>query len=91
MGVSNPKTIVFFVAVLPQFVDVAAGAVAAQMLVLGVTFLLIALVCDSGWAVLAGTARGWFARTGRLVAMRRTGGAMLVGLGATLLLTGNRH
>ena len=91
VGVSNPKTIVFFVAVLPQFVDVAAGAVAAQMLVLGVTFLLIALVCDSGWAVLAGTARGWFARTGRLVAMRRTGGAMLVGLGATLLLTGNRH
>lgn len=91
VGVSNPKTIVFFVAVLPQFVDVGAGAVAGQMMVLGVTFLLIALACDSGWALAAGTARGWFARTGRLAAMRRAGGAMLVGLGGTLLLAGNRH
>lgn len=91
VGVSNPKTIVFFVAVLPQFVDVAAGSVALQMVVLGTTFLVIALACDSGWAVLAGTARGWFARSGRLVSMRRTGAAMLVGLGGTLLLTGSRH
>lgn len=91
VGVSNPKTIVFFVAVLPQFVDVDAGAAAGQMMVLGVTFLLIALVCDSGWALAAGTARGWFARSGRLATMRRAGGAMLVGLGGTLLLAGNRH
>lgn len=90
VGITNPKTIVFFVAVLPQFVDVAAGAVAAQMVVLGTTFLLIALVCDSGWALLAGAARGWFGRSGRLVTVRRAGGGMLVALGGTLLLTGNR-
>lgn len=90
VGATNPKTIVFFVAVLPQFVDLDAGAVAAQMVVLGVTFLVIALICDSGWALAAGAARGWFARSGRLVAMRRTGGAMLVGLGGTLL-AGSRH
>jgi len=91
VGITNPKTIVFFAAVLPQFVDVRAGAVAGQMVVLGMTFLLLALVCDSGWALAAGTARGWFARSGRLVAMRRAGGTMLVGLGGTLLLAGNRH
>jgi len=91
VGVTNPKTIVFFAAVLPQFVDVDGGAVALQMVVLGATFLLIALVCDSGWAIAAGTARAWFARSGRLVAMRRAGGAMLVGLGGTLLLVGQRH
>ena len=78
----------FFVAVLPQFVDFGAGAIGAQMLVLGMLFLLIAIVCDSGWALLAGTARTWFARSPRrLAAVRRTGGAMLVGLGGVLLTT----
>ena len=91
VGVTNPKTIVFFAAVLPQFVEVDRGAVPGQMLVLGLTFLLIAVVCDAGWALAAGTAREWFARSGRLVAMRRAGGAMLVGLGATLLMVGQRH
>ena len=86
VGVTNPKTIVFFVAVLPQFVDFGAGAIGAQMLVLGVLFLLIAIVCDSGWALLAGTARAWFVRSPRrLIAVRRTGGAMLVGLGGIML------
>ncbi|MET1132601.1 MAG: LysE family translocator [Aeromicrobium sp.] len=88
VGVTNPKTIVFFVAVLPQFVDFGAGAIGAQMLVLGMLFLLIAIVCDSGWALLAGTARTWFVRSPRrLAAVRRTGGAMLVGLGGVLLTT----
>ncbi|MBC9227238.1 LysE family translocator [Aeromicrobium sp. 636] len=91
VGVSNPKTIVFFAAVLPQFVDRDSGAVSTQMLVLGVVFLLIALVCDSGWALLAGTARAWFAGSpSRLATVRRAGGAMMIGLGG-LLLTSQRH
>lgn len=86
VGVTNPKTMVFFIAVLPQFVDLDAGAVGLQMLVLGVLFLLIAIVCDSGWALLAGTARAWFTSSPhRLTVVRRTGGAMLVGLGGVLL------
>ena len=45
---------VFFVAVLPQFVDHAAGAIPLQLAVLGATFLVIALVSDSAWALAAG-------------------------------------
>ncbi|MCK9794110.1 LysE family translocator [Isoptericola sp. 4D.3] len=88
VGATNPKTIVFFVAALPQFVDFPAGAVPLQMLVLGLVFTLIALVLDGTWAVLAGTARAWFARSPRrLAAVRATGGGMMVGLAGTLALT----
>jgi threonine/homoserine/homoserine lactone efflux protein len=88
VGATNPKTIVFFVAALPQFVDFHAGAVPLQMLVLGLVFTLIALVCDGAWAVLAGTARAWFARSPRrLSTIRSTGGGMMIGLAGTLALT----
>ncbi|GAB3095640.1 LysE family translocator [Isoptericola nanjingensis] len=88
VGATNPKTIVFFVAALPQFVDFHAGAVPLQMLVLGLVFTLIALVLDGTWAVLAGTARAWFARSPRrLSAVRATGGGMMLGLAGTLVLT----
>ncbi|OKH75518.1 lysine transporter LysE [Mycobacterium sp. SWH-M1] len=91
VGVTNPKTIVFFVAVLPQFVDVHAGAVATQMMVLGVLFTLIALAGDSVWALAAGTARAWFATSGkRLAAVRAAGGTMMIGLAGALALTGNK-
>lgn len=88
VGATNPKTIVFFVAVLPQFVDPHAGSVPLQMLVLGLVFTLIALVCDSVWAIVAGSAREWFGRSpGRLSAIRATGGGMMIGLGASLVVT----
>lgn len=88
VGATNPKTIVFFVAALPQFVDFHAGAVPLQMLVLGLVFTLIALVLDGTWAVLAGTARAWFAQSPRrLSAVRATGGGMMLGLAGTLVLT----
>ncbi|MFE5338670.1 LysE family translocator [Isoptericola sp. NPDC056578] len=88
VGATNPKTIVFFVAALPQFVDFHAGAVPLQMFVLGLVFTLIALVLDGTWAVLAGTARAWFARSPRrLSAVRATGGGMMLGLAGTLVLT----
>lgn len=91
VGVTNPKTVVFFVAALPQFVDYHAGDVATQMLVLGLVFTAIALVCDSMWALLASAAREWFASsTKRLESVRAAGGAMMIGLGATLALSGNK-
>lgn len=91
VGVFNPKTIVFFVAVLPQFVSYEAGAIPAQLAVLGLIFFVIALICDSVWALTAGTARSWFARDPkRLSFMGAGGGVMMIGLGGTLALSGNR-
>jgi len=60
VGATNPKSIIFF-AVLPQFVDYSAGAIPLQLATLGALFLAIALASDSGWALIAGTARRWFA------------------------------
>lgn len=91
VGLTNPKTIAFFVAVLPQFVDPAAGAVWAQLLLLGLAFQLLALACDSVWAVTAGTARAWFARSPRRVStLSGAGGVMMIGLGGTLAFTGSK-
>ena len=89
-GATNPKSIVFFVAVLPQFVDYQAGAIPLQLGTLGALFLAIALVSDSAWALAAGTARHWFASSPRrIAALGTTGGAMMIGLGGTLALVGN--
>jgi threonine/homoserine/homoserine lactone efflux protein len=91
VGVTNPKTIVFFVAALPQFVDFHAGNVPVQMIVLGLVFTVVAFLCDSVWALLAGTARLWFARSPqRLTAVRATGGSMMIALGGSLILTGDK-
>lgn len=90
VGATNPKSIVFFVAVLPQFVDYSGGAIPVQLGTLGAVFLLIALVSDSTWSLAAGTARHWFARSPRrIAALSTTGGVMMIGLGGTLALVGN--
>ena len=92
VGATNPKSIVFFVAVLPQFVDYSAGAIPVQLATLGAVFLLIALVSDSTWSLAAGTARHWFARSPRrIAALSTTGGVMMIGLGGTLALVGNKN
>ncbi|MEV1008026.1 LysE family translocator [Streptomyces sp. NPDC049881] len=89
VGVANPKTIVFFAAVLPQFVDREAGHVTLQMLLLGLVFSAIALVCDSVWGVVASTARTWFGRSPRRLALvGGTGGVAMIGLGVTVAATG---
>lgn len=89
VGVTNPKTCVFFAAVLPQFVDREAGRVHEQMLLLGLVFTVIALVCDSVWALTASAARGWFARSPRrMAAVGGTGGLAMIGLGVAVAVTG---
>lgn len=86
VGVTNPKTIVFMIVALPQFTDGTA-----QMLLLGVIFPAIAVLCDSVWAFAAATARTWFARSPkRLAAIGGTGGLMMIGLGASLALTNRK-
>ncbi|MER6674746.1 LysE family translocator [Streptomyces sp. NPDC000983] len=91
VGVTNPKTIVFFAAVLPQFVDRGAGHVTAQMLLLGLVFNAIALASDSVWGLAAATARGWFARSPRRLSMvGGIGGMTMIGLGVTVAATGRK-
>lgn len=89
VGVANPKSIVFFAAILPQFVEPAGAPAGVQMVVLGLVFVAVALASDAVWGISAGTARQWFAssprRLGRLGA---AGGAAMIGLGAQLAITG---
>jgi threonine/homoserine/homoserine lactone efflux protein len=89
VGFANPKSIVFLAALLPQFVDPAAGPVPAQMLLLGLCLPVIALATDSAWALVAGTARAWFARSPRrLELLGGSGGLVMIGLGTSLAFTG---
>ncbi len=91
VGVTNPKAMVFFAAVLPQFADRSAGHVPLQMLLLGAVFIVIAVLCDSTWALAAGTARSWLARSPRRLALiGGAGGFVMIGIGASLAVSG-RH
>ncbi len=86
VGFTNPKTIVFLVVALPEFT-----ANGAQMLALGALFPVLAVLCDGVWAFAASTARTWFARSPRRLAMvGGTGGLMMIGLGASLALTNRK-
>ncbi len=92
VGVTNPKTIAFFVAVLPQFVSFGAGSIPLQLFELGVVFILLALACDSVWALAASAARDWFGRSPRRAShLAASGGVMMIGLGGVLALSGNKH
>jgi threonine/homoserine/homoserine lactone efflux protein len=91
VGVTNPKTLVFFAAFLPQFIDPSAPA-AVQLLALGGLFCAMAIVSDGCWVVAASKARDWFAREPRrLDHLGAAGGTMMIGLGATLATTGTAN
>jgi threonine/homoserine/homoserine lactone efflux protein len=84
VNVLNPKTALFFLAFLPQFVDRSHGGVWSQVLVLGLLFVLLGLVSDSLYALGAGTVGGLLRR--RRNALRVGSGLVYIGLGATAAL-----
>jgi threonine/homoserine/homoserine lactone efflux protein len=86
VGVLNPKAIVFFAAVLPQFVDIKGDQVTEQLLFLGLTFCVLAFISDGAWGLLAGTARAWLASSNtRLERLRAFGGSIMIILGTAVL------
>jgi threonine/homoserine/homoserine lactone efflux protein len=91
VGVTNPKALILFGAVLPQFVDRTGGHVQIQMLVLALVSIAIGLCSDSMWAVTASAVRRWFARSPRrLELVGGAGGLAMIGVGLTIALTGRR-
>jgi threonine/homoserine/homoserine lactone efflux protein len=88
VGATNPKSMVFFAAVLPEFLDRSLGHTSLQLLILGLVWVAIALISDSAWALAAVTTRGWLARRPRW--LERAEGAsavVMISLGVGLAVT----
>ena len=91
VGVTNPKAYILFGAILPQFVNRAAGQVPAQMLLLSAIAVGIGLASDSVWGVTAGGVRAWFAQSpGRLALVGGAGGLAMIAVGVSVALTGRK-
>jgi threonine/homoserine/homoserine lactone efflux protein len=88
VGVTNPKSVVFLAALLPQYVDALAGPAAVSMMVLGALFCLIAVAGDGLWAMLAASARSWLRDDPqRLSWAAIAGGVVMMVLGLSLLVS----
>jgi len=83
VGLTNPKTLLFYGAFFPQFITPGADA-GRQLLLLAVTFLVVAIVCDSTWAILAGRLRALLVAHARL--RNRLTGGLLIGAGLGLAM-----
>ena len=91
VNILNPKTAVFFLAFLPQFVNPDGGAVAPQLAVLGLIFVAIALVSDSAYGLLAGTASELVRASPTWLRLQRyVSGTIFVGLGVATAIAGSR-
>ena len=92
VAILNPRTALFFFAFLPQFVDPSRGPVTLQLLSLGCMFVLMAILTDGLYALLAGTAGQWlkgsrvFRRAERYVV-----GSVYIGLGVTAALANTKY
>jgi len=91
VGVTNPKAYILFGAILPQFVNRAAGDVPEQMLLLALISVTIGVVSDCTWGLAASGIRGWFAGSPRRYELvGGAGGLAMIGLGVTVAFTGRR-
>jgi threonine/homoserine/homoserine lactone efflux protein len=91
VGATNPKGVLIFTAVLPQFIDRSQGHVTLQLAILGTICICIALLSDGAWAIASGTARQWLGSSPkRLERMSAAGGVTLIGLGVGLAVTGRK-
>ncbi len=87
VGALNPKGLVFYAAVLPQFIDRDRGHITGQLILLGAIFSILAFISDGSWGLLAGTARQWLATDPkRLEKLRATGGSIMIILGISVLV-----
>lgn len=92
VAVLSPKTALFFLAFLPQFVDSRRGPLPPQILMLGIVFMGMALVTDSAYALLAGSLRERLdERVLEKPLSRYLRGSLYVGLGISTALTGRRQ
>jgi homoserine/homoserine lactone efflux protein len=85
VALSNPKTIAFFTAFLPQFIDPSLPA-PTQLIVMCTVSVLLGALMDSGWAIAAGLGRAWFVKPERARLLGRMSGAVLIGGGIWLSL-----
>jgi threonine/homoserine/homoserine lactone efflux protein len=88
VGFLNPKSLVFFAAILPQFVDRSQGQVILQMIFLAMIFFVIAVISDGTWGIVAGTARHWLAGTPtRIEKISGAGGFVIIALGISVIIS----
>jgi threonine/homoserine/homoserine lactone efflux protein len=91
VGATNPKGLLIFTAVVPQFIDRSRGHATLQLISLGLISVLVALLSDGAWALASGTARRWLGSSPRrLERLSAGGGLALIALGAGLALTGRK-
>jgi threonine/homoserine/homoserine lactone efflux protein len=87
VGALNPKALVFFSAVFPQFVDPDVGSITIQLLIFGAIFTALALVLDGTWGVLVGSSRDWLVTSrNRLVFLRTVGALVMMALGVGVMI-----
>jgi len=87
VGILNPKSLIFFAAVFPEFVTRSAGHITNQLLEMGAIFCLMAFCSDSSWGLVAASARKWLVDTPeRLVRLRIVSAVIIAGLGVAIIL-----